>query len=89
MEKRRKNVFELIRLCVGLEAKELADQLSVSPQYISMIENGKKTPSLKLINAYSDILGVKPSTVLKYCEMEDSLDYQQLLYRLLKSAVEN
>ncbi|MBN2396733.1 MAG: helix-turn-helix transcriptional regulator [Candidatus Atribacteria bacterium] len=66
--------LRLIRIFHDLKAKELAEKLSISQSYLSEIENNKKTPSLELINKYSEVFNLKPSTILFFSEQYDNLN---------------
>lgn len=46
------------RETLNITQQELADALSISPQYISAVENNKKVPSLALISELAKQLGV-------------------------------
>ena len=43
---------------LGLESRELAKRVGVSPSYITHIENNNKLPSLKVIQKIADCLGI-------------------------------
>lgn len=44
--------------------KDLADQLNISPKYLSAIERGTKCPSLDLIIQIANCLGIGTDTLL-------------------------
>ena len=46
------------RLLSGLSLREVARQLSVSPSFVSQIENGKSQPSVATLYALAKLLGV-------------------------------
>ncbi len=52
------------RLQKGLTQEKLAEFCNISPDYISEIERGKKTPSLKRLIIISDILKVETYKLL-------------------------
>ncbi len=52
------------RLQKGLTQEKLAELCNISPDYISEIERGKKTPSLKRLIIISDILKVETYKLL-------------------------
>lgn len=60
--------LRLLRIFHDLKATDLAKKLEISQSYLSEIENGKKTPTLELINKYSVIFKIKPSTILFFSE---------------------
>lgn len=47
-----KNV-KLLRIAAGLKQKDLAKRLGVSPNYLSMVENDKREPSMSLLKDLS------------------------------------
>lgn len=56
--------MKLYRKQKGYQQNELADILGVSPNYISLIESGKKYPSLKTIAAIANALSVSVTDLL-------------------------
>jgi|SRR5690625_1649338 len=65
-------VLKKIRLVYSMSAKDLAKELNISPSYLSEIENNKKTPSIDLLEKYSDIFDIKTSSIILMAE--DYLD---------------
>lgn len=43
---------------------ELASRIGVKPQYISQIENGKRSPSLRILQKIASVLGITTSELL-------------------------
>src|SRR5437879_5137229 len=52
--------LRLARALAGLQQQELAQVAGIDASYISLIEQGKRTPSLKLINKLSHAIGIPP-----------------------------
>lgn len=50
----------------------LADQLDISKSYLSEIENGKKTPTIDVLEKYSEFFGVPASSFLLFSESLES-----------------
>lgn len=50
--------IKLLRIAAGLKQKDLADRISVSKNYLSLIENNKREPSLKFLKSLSRELNV-------------------------------
>lgn len=46
-----------IRTLAGLEQKELAAGIGVTPSYISLIETGKRLPSIPVLQLISTVTG--------------------------------
>jgi len=66
---------------------ELAERLHISTSYLSEIENGKKAPSLGLLEEYSKVFKVPASTFLLFKERaEGGVDAKVSVHaeRLLK-----
>ena len=52
------NTVKFLRLSAGLKQSDLAARLGVSPNYISLVENDKRDPSLSFLRDLSDEFGV-------------------------------
>mgnify|MGYP002679772768 CR=1 FL=1 len=46
------NIYRLLRIAKDLKTKEVADELRVATAYVSAIEKGKRTPSVRLRRNY-------------------------------------
>ena len=64
--------LRLLRVYHDLKLGDLAKQIEISPGYLSEIENGKKKPSLELIEKYSNFFNIKPSSILFFSENLDN-----------------
>jgi transcriptional regulator with XRE-family HTH domain len=60
--------LRLFRVFHDLKLIEMADKLGISPSYLSEIEKGKKEPSLKLLDKYSEIFKIPTSSILSFSE---------------------
>ena len=65
------DALRLLRVFNDYKAVDLAKELNISNSYLSELENGKKTPSLDIINKYSIFFKLKPSTILFFSEEID------------------
>lgn len=63
--------LRILRVFNGYKAKELAETLEISPSFISEIENGRKKPTLDLLNKYGEVFHVKVSTLILFSESLD------------------
>lgn len=61
--------IRVARINKGLKQYELAEQINVTANYVSLIESGKKIPSLRIVNNIASRLDVKVSALL----MDDSV----------------
>ncbi len=60
--------LRLTRVFHDLSQKELAEKLGISKSYISEIESGKKTPTIELLNRYSEVFEIPTSSILFFSE---------------------
>ena len=60
--------LRLIRVFHDLNQKDLADKLGISNSYLSEIESGKKTPTLEVIEKYSEVFHIPSSSILFFSE---------------------
>jgi transcriptional regulator with XRE-family HTH domain len=66
-----KNI-KLARISAGLKQKELADRLDVSTNYLSLIENDKREPSVSFLRALAKEINI-PVGIL-FIDIENNLD---------------
>ena len=66
--------LRLIRVIEGIKANNMAKELGISPSYLSLIENGKKRPSVELIEKFADVIGVRASQIMFFYEELNSPD---------------
>ena len=85
MAENAENIYRLLRLASNKSIRELANDMDVSPSYISEIENGKRTPSNALREKYSHALGIKQSTIMYFEEESNEHDrsFQEMLLLIL------
>ena len=50
--------MRVVRSAHGLSQRQLADRIGVSPSHLSLIESGKRNPSLKLLGEIAGSLDV-------------------------------
>lgn len=78
-------ILKQLRTIYGDTAKSFSQRLLISPSYLSEIENGKKQPSLEILEKYAKILGLKPSTVLLLAEKENDLKKKGKTKKVIRS----
>lgn len=76
--------IRIIREIVGIRQAELALRINVSPNYISLIENQKREPSLKFLKKIAEELNVPIAAFF----WED-VDYNGMQNRQQKDIVED
>jgi transcriptional regulator with XRE-family HTH domain len=95
MEQNYAKAFRIIRAAFGLRQSELADRMSISASQLSLIEAGKRQPSVKVVNALAKAVGVPAALITLLASTaeevegqprEDIADLSRALLRLLVSA---
>lgn len=64
--------LRLIRVFHDVSQKDLAKKLDVAQSYLSEIEKGKKSPTLAILEKYSQVFGIPTSSILFFSEAMDS-----------------
>lgn len=62
-----------MRLARGISQAELATRIGISASYLSLLESGKKEPSLVMLRGIAKALGISDDLLLM-----SAVDYQQL-----------
>jgi transcriptional regulator with XRE-family HTH domain len=53
--------IKLIRTASGMKQKEIAVKVGVTPNYLSLVENGKREPSISFLKRLAAVLGISVS----------------------------
>lgn len=56
--------IKIVRTAHGLTQAELAERLSIGPSHLSLIEAGRRQPSLRVLDEISVALGVPPHLLM-------------------------
>ena len=56
--------LKLFRIAADLNQRQVADELGVSVNFVSMLERGKRDPTLKYLQAFASLVGVPVSALL-------------------------
>lgn len=64
--------LRLFRVYNDLKLVEMANKLGISKSYLSEIETGKKEPSLKVLNKYSEVFQLPLSSIINFGEKLNS-----------------
>jgi transcriptional regulator with XRE-family HTH domain len=64
--------LRLLRIFNGYKSAELAKKLELSQSYVSELENGKKQPTIEVLDKYAKVFEMKKSTLMLFAEsLED------------------
>lgn len=97
MEPNYGRAFRVIRAAFGLKQSELAARMPIKASQISLIEAGKRQPSLRVVNGLAAAVGVPAALIsllasspgdLASKSDEDTADLARALLRLLVTAKE-
>ena len=89
--------FRIIRAAFGLRQSELAERMPITASQLSLIEAGKRQPSLRVVNALASAVGVPTALIsllasttndVESKSNEEISDLARALLRLLVSAKE-
>ena len=82
-----------LRGIYGYSAREMSSLLGISSSYLSEIERGKKEPSLEIVNHYAEILGMRPSSLLRFSEEYDRAEFheggQEFISKLMAKLIDS
>lgn len=82
-----------IRLIFDYSALEMSSMLDISRSYLSEIENNTKQPTMRILERYADVTGIKLSSIIllseQYDEGSDETKVRLLTSKILNSVIEN
>ena len=64
--------IKIVRQLSGLTQDQLAEQVGLSPKYISGIERGVENPTMDILIRLAKMLGVEPYDLFLFGESEES-----------------
>lgn len=81
--------IKLLRISSGLKQKELAPKLGVTPNYLSLVENDKREPSMSILRALSKELDLPMGLFLWDTSKKVSKfnDEQERIYSEIKDLI--
>ena len=97
MEHNYAKAFRIIRAAFGLKQSELAARMPITASQLSLIEAGKRQPSLRVVNGLAAAVGVPAALIALLASAprdvesksdEDMSDLARALLRLLVTAKE-
>lgn len=80
-----------IRTIFDYSAAEMSEQLGISRSYLSEIENNSKQPSIRLLERYSEVTGIRLSSIMLLSEQFGEVDFElerKITSRILNSLIE-
>lgn len=89
-DQKKNNIFRILRLCMGLNLKEMAEKCKVSAIYLNELERGKKVnPSDQILKKIASACGLKAGTSRVFVEKTqgEAPEYQRYLLRALDDYV--
>lgn len=90
--------FRIIRAAFGLRQSELAERMPITASQLSLIEAGKRQPSVRVVDGLANAVGVPTALIsllastpddVEAQSQEDVADLARALLRLLVSAKED
>ena len=60
--------LRLLRIFNGYKSADLAKKLELSQSYVSELENGKKQPTMEVLDKYAKVFEMKKSTLMLFAE---------------------
>ena len=66
--------IKIVRTAHGLSQRDLADRLSIGPSHLSLIEAGKRQPSLSVLDEIASELRVPPHLLTVLASEPDDID---------------
>jgi len=97
MERDYAKAFRIIRAAFGLRQSELADRMQISASQLSLIEAGKRQPSLRVVDGLATAVGMPAALISLLASApadvesrpdDDVSDLARALLRLLVQAKE-
>lgn len=68
--------FRIIRAAFGLRQSELAERMPISASQLSLIEAGKRQPSVRVVNALAAAVGVPSALISLLASGENVVESQ-------------
>ena len=82
-------ILKRMRNIYGYKAYEMGEKLEISNSYLSEIENNKKQPSLELLEKYSEVFGVKVSSIFLLAERYEEKNASNKGNQLIRTMMVN
>lgn len=98
MQRDYAKAFRVIRAAFGLQQSELAARMGVTGSQLSLIESGKRQPSVRTVDALSKAVGIPAALItllastpedLRAAESEDISSLARSLLRVIVDAADS
>lgn len=76
------HVLRILRIAFDYKITKLSEITGIPKSTISEIENGKRPPSISIIDSYSKAFKIKKSSIMYFAEKKGT--FQQILFEVLK-----
>ena len=76
MQRNYAKAFRVIRAAFGLRQSELAERMPVSASQLSLIEAGKRQPSVKVVDGLASAVGIPSALVTLLASTPDEVRAQ-------------
>lgn len=74
IRKRFANKLDELRIERGLSQEQLAERAGITPEYVSRIKGGRKSPSMTVIENLANALGVEVKTLFDWGSTQGMAD---------------
>lgn len=85
------NVLKALRIANNYSVSELSNKMGIAATYICDMESNRRTPSLEMLEKYSQSLNISLSTLLYFNEegQKHQYNHQRLLFDILTKLIED
>ena len=81
--------IKIVRKNKGLKQKDFCDKVGITQSYLSGIENGKKKPSIDVLEKISDAVNIPIPIMFWFTVTENDVDSSKLeMFKLLKPSLD-
>ena len=66
------NAIKVVRTATGMKQREVAAKIGVTANYLSLVESGKREPSISVLNRLAKMLGIPVGIFFLWQEMGEN-----------------
>lgn len=74
MQSNYAKAFRIIRAAFGLKQSQLAERMPITASQLSLIESGKRQPSLRVIDSFANAVGIPSALVSLLASAPNDID---------------